>query len=428
MTKPVEAPGAESTIAPFATVDDIAIAMREKPELVKEYKALGEEAFLKKHLKQSDAPETPDGAPAPETPDAPQDDLAKAKADLEERERIIRELNEGTIPSMQDRIKSIEEENAKLQEQLKARKAAESDIELDVPDIGLDDIKPDDLFDPEKGQKVLNSFKTMADTTKKLAAELKAIKAGVQESEARVSIEEKRRENINAKEQERSEIDRIRKSNPELFNGKRELAKVEDDYINFMSGLGRIIGFKGQVVDPATGSFAPEISAAYQQYHDEKAGSELKKKAEASGLKMPEDFDDLLLVHQLREVRTNNLKRDASGQVRPWSFSEALEYYVAKQPLPEDTRLIEARRKKEAEARAIKNRESFARELPASGGSNPVDLTTVTDADFTSKLNEYRRTGSEEAKTWIETVCRMSNMQQAEIDSILKRNQPKKKG
>jgi hypothetical protein len=424
MTKPVEAPGAESTTMPFATVDEIATAMQNRPELVKEYKALGEDAFLKKHLKQSDAPEVPDGTPAP---DAPQDDLAKAKADLEERERIIRELNEGTIPTMQDRIKSIEDENAKLQEQLKVRKAAESDIDIDLPDIGLDDMKPDDLFDPEKGQKVLNSFKTLADTTKKLASELKAVKAGVQESEARVSIEEKRRENLNAKENERSEIDRIRKSNPELFNGKRELAKVEDDYINFMSGLGRIIGFKGQVVDPASGQFAPEISAAYQQYHDEKSGAELKKKAEASGLKMPEDFDDLLLVHQLREVRTKNLKRDTSGQVRPWSFSEALEYYVAKQPLPEDTRLIEARRKKEAEARAIKNRESFARELPASGGSNPVDLTTVTDADFARKLNEYRASGSEEAKTWIETVCRMSNMQQTEIDGILKRTHTTKK-
>lgn len=426
MREPAEALGAVSAVQEqYATVEDITKKMIGNPSMLKDYRELGEEEFLKKYLK-SETPETPETPVVDTDVQTPQevqetDEVARLKADLEERNRLLKELNEDRFPSLEKRLSSLADENRALQEKLNGTAKQENVfVDEDLPaEIKVDDLDPESLYDPEKAKTFIGSFKGLAGAYKKIAAKLKELEGEV--------VSDKHAKAMNQSvEDERAEIDRLRKSNPDMFNSKRKIGEIEEDYLNFMGGLGRLVGYQGVIVDPKTGQFAPEISAAYQKYHDEKDSAGLKKKADAANIKMPEDFDDIVMVHKLREIRSQNLERDPTGTIKPWSYSKSLDYYVAKQPLPEDPKLVMARKKKEAEVKAIENRAQFAKELPPAGGSNPVDLNAVTETEFWGRVEQYRKSGSEELKTWIETVCKQIGWEQAEIDNLINKSKPKK--
>jgi len=423
MKKPDEAQGGATAtveVERFDSVEDITTRMKNNPAMLKDWKALGEKKFLEKYLKPAgEDPGTASNEPPKPEVAKESDEAARLKAEIEEREAIIRELRDNAVPSMQQRLKQIEDENKALKDAaLKRTEKPHDDTDITIPD--LDGFKTDDLFDQEKAGKFLDGFKALTKANRKLAEKLKGLEGGIQNIETKKTEEEERRSREQAIADERAEIDRLRRSNPELFNGKRDLAKVEEDYVAFMTGLAKAKGFTGQVLNPATGMFAPEVNEAYRLYHDEKEGAAFKKKVDSAGYRMPEDFSDLLLIHKLRSIRNDNFERDLSGKFKPWSFSKSLEFHIAKQPATEDPRMAEVRRKKEAETKAIENRQAFAKELPAKDGANPIDLTALTEDDFRRELRRYNETGSEEAKAWLENVTKSAGWKQSEIDNLLK--------
>jgi hypothetical protein len=405
-----------AVVVQFATVEEIGEKMKSNPEMLKDYRELGEEGFVKKYLKPEEPVVDGDGAPV-----APENESEKLKAELLERDNIIRELRDNRVTTLETTNSKLANENQELQAKLMAFKGKPVEEEPALPEeLVVEDFTSEDLFDPEKGKKFIEQQKRIAEYAKSITEKLNSVANGVNEQVERLSAEEKRKLSAQAIEDERAEIDRIRRANPTLFNGKRELATIENEYIATMNSVAAAIGFKGEVLNRSTGQFAPEVAAAFAKMQTEKEGEGLRK-----SIKIPEDFDDLARVHEIRQIRNNNFERDNLGQIKPWSYTKSLETYISKQPQKEDPKLIEARKRKEAEARAMENRKAFATELPASGGASTVDLSAVNERDFTQKMQEYRKTNSPEAKSWLESVCRTAGWAQGEIDKLLSSNTKK---
>lgn len=440
---PSKASGADSAIAEvsqFATVNDIILEVAKNAELRKEYASLGEDEFLKKYLKSDTAqdgagtePPAAEGAASPdekpEVVDGKKREGGKTADELaaenEQYERTIRELREDRLNPLERRLSETETENKALKTRLAEQDKMKAEIDKAVlPDeISIDDFAGDDIFDAEKQKKLVGSIKTLAEGYKNVRKKLAEVEGKQNTKEAVEAELEQTRSEKRAIEDEQAEIDRLRKNNSDLFANKRAINEVESDYINFMKGLARVGGYSGNLYDAKNpGMFAPEINELYRKYHDEKAGVDLRKKAEVSNVKMPDDFDDILLLHKLREIRNSNFKRDETG-LRPWSFSEALEDYIAKQPSEkkENPKMDITRIKKDREMAAIKNREQHAKELPANGGANPMDLNAITDVDVKAKLSRWKSMGKEEDRAWLDSVMRQSGLSQGEIDNALKR-------
>jgi hypothetical protein len=420
---------ADSDKPQYATIEEIAVAVQKDKDMLKEFGTLGEEKFLEKYLKKAgDADETkgeepPNGEKA--TPDAQDEEVVlkisknrfggkdpmEAIAELEERAGIARELEDERL-TFQQRLQKSEDERLSLAAALEAKKKTES---VALPEeINIDDLEGDDIFDAEKQKRLVGSLKSMA---KKISA----MEKGNLEAKERDALERQNRTQKQSAEEEQDAFDRLRKNNPELFAGKREITAVQSDYVKFMTGLAKIIGHKGQVLDPVTGQFDPAVSQAYAQYHDDKSGVELRKQAEANNVKLPGDFDDFLLYHKLQSVRGENYKKDATG-LRPYSWSEALDRYLDEQPKQkQDPKLQMAREKKERELQAIENRKKHARELPASEGANPIDLTQVNERDFANKLSAWKSKGKAEDGDWLRNVMGAMQMPNNEIEATLKR-------
>lgn len=437
----------------YKTVDELTAAIKGNRELVEEYSKLiedegeeGEAKFIAKYVKSEgeaaaeDEPAAVKPKDEPEATAAPEsnnDDKEAAPADkgdgasVSDAEKRVKELENqlemyrgARIPELEGKLRELEGAKKALEDALnESRQKSEEALKAPLPEeITLDDLGDDiDLLDTENQKKVLKNLKALPKLVgafKTVAQQLKEAKAAAAQAQADAKLANTTVSERGQRENELDEIDAIRRENRELFS-ERPIKEIEDDFHAFMTGLAKAIGFKGKVEE--NGVFAPEVQQAYTKYHTDK---DMKAKAEAEGLALPKDFDDLVLVHKLRTIKNSNREvevKDGKEVIRPWNYRKALEY-LDKSTVKPDPKLEQARSKREAEERAVENRKKFAREIPLDKGANPVDASKISVQEWESRLKKYlnpMRDPAPEEREWLVSAMKLNGMPPEEIEMAL---------
>lgn len=453
----------EKEVKQYESMEDLMKNIKGSPmvdeyaELVKDKGMLeGEKEFFTKHVKgysaEKPAEETPeaDGKP-PEDKEPPVEETENKPENKEKEDKLPEKVENKELDELREQIESIRGASAKqyedLQRQLResesARRAADEQLEairqksekaLKEPlpeEIKLDDLG--DLLEEEGQKKLLGVVQKLIEDRKTNHNRIQTL----QEAVAQAQTDAKRAlETSTEKVDEKSElaaIEDLRRENSHLFS-KRPVTEIENDFHDFMADLGDLIGFKGVV--EKDGIWAKEIQDAYRLYYDEAKGKELRAKAEAAKVKLPDDFEDLQLVHKLKRIKEENqsVVYDEKGNksIVPWDYRKALEYLGNQSRKQPDKKLDDARDKREREERAVENRKRFAREIPPDKGGNLADVSKVSADEFQRKLGAYMGAQTEpptEDRQWLENVMTLQGLETEEIARILNdvKRKPKRK-
>lgn len=461
---------AEKPVKQYESMDDLMRNIKGNTELVDEYAELvkdkgteeGEKEFFAKHVKAKEEnkdeeakklaeeaeakrideekdknggeQETPEEKEAREKAEKEEKDKAKEKSagetdgktrltELEQQIENMRGANARQYEDLQQKLRDAESARRAADEQLEAiRLKSEKALKEPLPEeIKLDDLG--DLLEEEGQKKLLGKLQVLVDDRKKNHELILTLQAAVVQAQTDAK---RALETSTERTDEKSElatIEELRRENPQLFS-KRPITEIENDFHDFMADLGDLIGFKGVV--EKDGIWAKEIQDAYRLYHDEAKGKELRAKADAAKVKLPDDFDDLTLVHKLKRIREENLsvQYDEKGNKStvPWEYRKALEYLGNQSRKQPDKKLDDARDKREREERAAKNRERFAREISPDKGGNLADVSKVSTEEFQRKLRSYLGAVEEppmEDRQWLESVMTIQGLEATEIARIL---------
>ena len=438
----------------FETFDALKTAFTKDRELQKEFVAIQSddakvEEFLKTHVvpKDGGAQVAQPARVSTEPPDEeivftgklkksdfgtyltnrkPEEAIAEMAKGNREKDATIEFLKREKLPNLESELakekqtrEQIEREAKTFKEQLEAFKSkqAAAPAREKIEPVDLTDI---DFLD-EAGQKKAKDIiaaqqKALADSLAReevLEGKISDIEARITNVSQSVETAGKEREIENRVEQQYGEIDNVRARHRDLFTSNRSVGDIEDDYLDFCRNLHAIAGCKGPLQD-ANGQFTPEARQAYDLYHDEEKGKALKAECDKRGVKLPEDMDDLLVTYRINAIKNEYAKRDpATGQYQPIPFDEALERYALSLETPEQRKLRDIKAGHDQYEKAVQNRAGFAKEIPATAASAPVDMSKVGLDEFQALIHEYHNqkkngTVNPELKLKLEHIIRAS--------------------
>lgn len=340
-------------------------------------------------------------APGEKPPEKkPEEVLADTLKAKEEAEKGIKFYAESVVPDLERRLT---ETTANFQKQIDDLKkappapAAHSPAPL-TPDMEavnnlIKETEGEDLLD-EKAQKAVRealrktvgAYNAMAQRDAEKDARLKRIEdeiGGVKKSLSENPTEKEEDRQVGALKQLRE------KYQGKGFSSKRGIDEINTDYIRFLQGLRLIGGVKEEIHQADGHTFTLGIQDAYRKYHNPVMGKELRDKMDAQGVKLPQDFDDLVAVMAIRDIAQNNYKKvPGSDKLVQYTLQESYEKYMAgKIPAAPatapDTALAAQKAEMEAREKAAAEARKPANETGAKDGAPlPVDF-----AQFNTEWN-----------------------------------------
>lgn len=391
------------------------------------------DAFVKKYLTAPEAGEEkkdpPEKEKTPEEKAAEEAAAAEGGADKEKtpeekaaEEAAAAEAEKATDPK-DGRIQFLEDERNKNSTELERLKRENADLktkkpaaekkkpeEKPLPEIEIPEFSDDeDVYSEAYQKKVQKAVKASASEIVRLRTENQKLKTEAAEaketaSQAVTKADETAQESaaatsVNA---EFIEADKLRKR----YNGhgltfKRSTQEIQDDYISFMRDLHSVAGVEGPLLDEQ-GNYSPGVAKAFVTYRDKVKGEELRNLCATKDIKLPDDFDDLMDVYNIRRIRQRTME-ETGGSKLP-SYEMAFSIYAK-----DEGRLSDMQKKldmstQEAASRAVKNRQEKPKETDSTHGSSPVDLTKITDQDFSKLMAKPDK--SDEDKEYLRKIMK----------------------
>jgi len=436
----------------FNSLDELKNALRTDKALGAELIA-DEKAFYEKYLAKAESasadpkkPEPPVKQPDDEeitvkvrkstlgsyaknrTPEEAVVELARGKS---ESDKTIDFLKNHKLPGVEEENINLRAQTLTLKQELEAYKKkkdaapAAKPVEVALPA----DLENLDLLDPDAQKKVMDTLKQFSAALKStqeqnqaLKSELDGLKTDVTSANERTNARETEESLRNKVASDLSEIDTIRRQNPDLFVSQRPYEAIQGDYVAFVDDLCLIAGVKGPVRDDK-GEFTPEARAAYALYHDAEKGKELKEKCDKEGVALPEDFADMMRMHEIRTQKVRIIN-SATGRIEehPLPLEDAVKQYKKQNELsPDKARLEGVKKGHDAYNKAVEKRAQFAKEIRASQGASPVDLSAVTAAEVRDMFLVYdnsvkKRKPDQTTKQKLEHILRNVNPPWSEAD------------
>ena len=322
------------------------------------------------------------------TPDEAVQEMAKG---VVEKDRHINFLKTQKIPTLESELESTKGKINTLQEELeKLRKAPPQAVELDATGELPDDF---DQFDPDHVDSLVKAHKCLNQKIKDLEAKVSGTVPQAHPKPATPTFDPT---------SEFNQINLVTK-NPEYatyFGLNRDVQEVEKDYVSFVQNIAILGGFAGNILTE-NGAFQPAVQQIISNYAD--ANSQLKGLADKNGIAPPEDVGALNKVYKLRTLRNTYARKNAQGEMEPLSYDEAFKLMQVSEPQAskETPAMQAALAEQQRMARAVGNREQFARETKATDGVDLSSSGNAANARFSELIRKDRKTHSPTEKEFM---------------------------
>ena len=409
--------------------------LKDNPDLAKEVEADGE-AFIKKY--------TAEKVEKPAQPEEELIELGKVPKKLLRSYNSIEEMSKGSehkdevidffkskrVPELETENGSLRNENLSLKRQLEEYNRTKQSQQAQPVDKIVQDVTDvdeiGDLLDEENQKRAISLIKNLVQSNKNLAEELGQVKNKVStvDSVMEADLLDKRRKQEIADNE--AQLEATRAANTHIFGTSRPISAVDADYHSFLANGARLLGYDGTVYD-ANGAYTEGAKAAFNAYHDPN-GAEFKTKLAAMGVEFPADYNALLVRDEISKVRERyGIYDSASNTHKPMPWKEATALYEVQNGLV-DKRIKDAiKTGAEVHAKAVSNRQSFAKEVTPKEGT-PAQLTTDIEligkmvTDYTKGVRDKKLTREQIENKQIElrAILKHNGLEEAEIEALLK--------
>jgi hypothetical protein len=228
------------------------------------------------------------------------------------------------------------------------------------------------------------------------------------------------RPQVNSVDREFQEI-RMLQAHPEFeeyLKTQKDIAVLSKEYENFFVNLAQANGVR-EVMD-SNGNYVPESTQIANAYLDPNNSNHaaIKARADSLGIKPPEETDKLLKILKVRSTRYGYQK---SGSQENIPYDEAARILRANNPqLFKSEKLANAVADAERHARAVENRNQFAREPRANDGADPSQQSTAALSRFEQLVQKGPKNLTEQDRAEFRDVAKTLQLSDMEIAAWLK--------
>jgi len=380
----------------YDTIEELQKAIETNETLANDF-IQNEDDFLKKHLKSVNDDNVADDKGTTEkkadAKESRQDEEVvienlRIKADLlgtynkntenygEAIEKALKGKKEAdkTIETLKANYENAAQQNQELASRLTAlekKPEVKEEKKTVVPEINFPDISDLDLITEEGQAKAKELFSAMATANKDLH---KAFHEKMAEVDRKIAEADRRGasrdEAVRVSQQvsnEFSELDKLVSRHDDVFKVERSVQEIETDYLECLKELGKLKGYTESMFDK-DGRIIDKYMALLGEYQDDK--SDMRRTAEAAKVGLPEDFNALNMVYNIRVIK---------NQHPTLSYDEAFDLYKLRHP---DEFTKEKKTESDLEDRiargAEKRKTEHAAEAPVKSGDNLSDVSKVS--------------------------------------------------
>lgn len=350
----------------------------------------------------------------------PENAVMEALKGNAEKDRTINR-NKVKVQELQDDLDVAKNETSVLRQQIEESKKKPAKVEkVEIANIEIPELPDDvDMF-TEEGQKVYKDhLKAVRKSNESLKEQVKSIASSVNNfDEEMTSVKNDvivEKENVARTKALRTEYTQI----DELGITSRPAKEIEADYVDFMETLHKIVGSKNPLYNQ-NGGFSKEVSDALVLYSEPEKqqsdkGNELRVHLARLGRTLPNDFDGLTKIYQIRDLR--NKYRDSTGNF--------MSYEVAQKLYEVDTvgdKIIKAKSDINAKKqKALNNRKEYAKETPTKGGPSKVDPQDYPKQQIENILSKASSTRTPEETEFATTWMKAMGFPESEIETLTKK-------
>lgn len=376
----------------------------------------------------------------------PEEAIVEMHKGITERDKFIEFLRNNKLPVLEQELELTKSQLASFKQEA-ARKAtsqsADKSSEYDAASGDEDDLQlPEelDLFDPEQTQKVAKILRKQTEIIKKLSKgefpqPQAAAQAGPQGPQP----------GMNPAELEAAQV-RMLTKNPQFaqhFAGmQRDVLDIEKDFLNFCQDIALLNGHNGLITDQ-NGRIIPAIAEMVTLYQDSSnaAGDAIRARAQAAGIKLPDDMQYLNNVYNIKRIRNQFFKNGPAG-LEPLPWEEAARIFTAQnpaqQPQPHQPpvqqyqqpfpgvspgqpqgELSPEQQQYHRYQTAVQNRNQYSREPATNTGPDLTDIRNLPPQEFARlERKPYKDMTPVEQETWKRVLRELGGMSDEEIDSV----------